>query len=290
MARTRESSFRYKYLLPARQFALRWITTILWTLSPRLSLWIIKHLFLVPPRQPLTVQQKELLSRGRRFNIRVLNRDLACWQWGEGPVVVMVHGWGERAARFHRFVEPLVSGGFSVVAFDLPSHGESQGHYTNFIELVKALKEVLAHTGPPFAVVGYSMGGGAVVSHWELLGANTRQVLISPLYDVFDTLIGFFQRAGIGLKLSGEIFHTLVAEYGINISTINPAENARNVRGDVLVIHDEGDWMVPMTHAEDLVKSMPRARLVRTTGLGHTRMLDSEKVVSEALAFVKESR
>ncbi|MGZ5446135.1 MAG: alpha/beta hydrolase [Thermoanaerobaculia bacterium] len=60
----------------------------------------------------------------RRFRetVRRLQR---AWSWGEGPAVLLVHGWGGHAAQFQSFVEPLVRAGFRAIAFDAPSHGSS---------------------------------------------------------------------------------------------------------------------------------------------------------------------
>jgi pimeloyl-ACP methyl ester carboxylesterase len=177
-----------------------------------------------------------------------------------------------------------------VVTFDFPAHGESEGSHTNFIEFAVALKSVLEHSGPPVAVIGYSMGGGAAVSMWEKFDSNTRIVLISPLFDIFTTLSNLFEKIGFSPKLGDAIFKAVEHKYQISLSSINPAENARNVKGKVLVMNDEEDWIVTMEHAEELTRTMPGARLFRTTGLGHTRMLESEEVMTETLDFIRSGR
>ena len=44
---------------------------------------------------------------------------------GRGPPVYLVHGWGGQRAHLAVFVKPLVEAGYRVIAFDLPSHNES---------------------------------------------------------------------------------------------------------------------------------------------------------------------
>ena len=46
-------------------------------------------------------------------------------EWGEGPPIYLVHGWGGQRPHLAVFVKPLVEAGYRVVAFDLPSHNES---------------------------------------------------------------------------------------------------------------------------------------------------------------------
>ena len=45
--------------------------------------------------------------------------------WGEGPVVLLVHGWGGWRGQLGRFVAPLVDAGHRVVAVDAPGHGDA---------------------------------------------------------------------------------------------------------------------------------------------------------------------
>lgn len=290
MARPPRNSLRFKYILPTRRFVMRVVGDALWAVSPRLTFRLIMRMFSVPRYPRPSEEQTDILRRGQRFQLTVLGRKLIGWRWGEGPLVILVHGWGERGIRFHRFVSPLVDDGFSVVTFDFPAHGESEGVRTNFIEFTVALKSVLENSGPPVAVIGYSMGGGAAVSMWEKFDSNTRLVLISPLFDIFITLSNLFEKIGFSPKLGDSIFKAVEDKYQVSLSSINPAENASKVRGKVLVMNDEEDWIVTMEHAEELTRTMPGARLFRTTGLGHTRMLESEQVMTEALAFIRNGQ
>lgn len=45
------------------------------------------------------------------------------YAWGEGPAVLLVHGWSSHTGCMAGFVDPLLERGFRVVAFDAPAHG-----------------------------------------------------------------------------------------------------------------------------------------------------------------------
>src|ERR1700741_4784010 len=66
----------------------------------------------VPPSEPV-----EAIWSGHR---------IAGESWGDGPGVYLVHGWGGCRAHLGVFVKPLVEAGHRVIAFDLPSHNESE--------------------------------------------------------------------------------------------------------------------------------------------------------------------
>ena len=55
----------------------------------------------------------------------------------------------------------------------------------------------------------------------------------------------------------------------------------------LLVFHDRDDAEVPWSDGAAIAGAWPGARLVTTAGLGHRRILRDERVVSQAVAFVK---
>ena len=83
---------------------------------------------------------------------------IALYEWGEGPTVIMQHGWSWKAVQFIKMIETLSSNGLHVVAFDAPSHGNSTGEMTSafeFIELIKILDKMF---GSVDTYIGHSMG------------------------------------------------------------------------------------------------------------------------------------
>ena len=91
-------------------------------IAPRLAQRLALDLFLTPQRKRETP-----FIVGHRFAIREDAHDLNVWDWGNGPTVLLVHGWNGNAAQFSGFVPPLVRSGYYVAAPDLPAHGSSGG-------------------------------------------------------------------------------------------------------------------------------------------------------------------
>jgi pimeloyl-ACP methyl ester carboxylesterase len=56
----------------------------------------------------------------------------------------------------------------------------------------------------------------------------------------------------------------------------------------LLVVHDEGDDVVPFADGAALAAAWPGARLVRTTGLGHRAVLRAAGVIDEVVQFVTD--
>src|SRR5215468_8096629 len=116
------------------QSALRTTFPVLSAVAPPLAARLAGRLFATPPRHKTSEREWIVLSRATPGRVRCGRRTIATWSWGEGPTVLLVHGWGSRGARLHSFVEPLVAAGYRVVAFDAPGHGDTAGRTSSLPE------------------------------------------------------------------------------------------------------------------------------------------------------------
>jgi pimeloyl-ACP methyl ester carboxylesterase len=105
---------------------------------------------------------------------------IACWRLGEGPAVLLVHGWEDDHSVWGPLIEELQRFGRSIVTCDMPGHGfseEGQGLMSGFHD---AAVKVANAMGPIDAIVGHSLGCAATVTAvGEGLLAPERMVLIS---------------------------------------------------------------------------------------------------------------
>ncbi|MBX9297147.1 pimeloyl-ACP methyl ester esterase BioH [Chromobacterium vaccinii] len=81
---------------------------------------------------------------------------------GQGPDVVMLHGWGLHGGVFARVAEQLATR-FCVHLVDLPGHGASPALQRFDADAVADL--LAAHFPLPAQVVGWSLGG-LIAQHW----------------------------------------------------------------------------------------------------------------------------
>lgn len=86
---------------------------------------------------------------------------------GEGPPLVLLHGWAMHSGFWGGLVERLALR-HRVYAVDLPGHGESPApsRFT-FDGVVDALDATFGAVGPPLSVVGWSLGG-LIAMRWAL--------------------------------------------------------------------------------------------------------------------------
>ncbi|MBK6516554.1 MAG: alpha/beta fold hydrolase [Polyangiaceae bacterium] len=102
------------------------------------------------------------------------------WSFGEGPAVLLVHGWGGRGAQLRGFIEPLVSRGRRVVLFDAPGHGARGTGTSSLPQIGAAVAAMLAAIGPVAGVIAHSMGGPATALALERSRLRPRLAFIAP--------------------------------------------------------------------------------------------------------------
>jgi pimeloyl-ACP methyl ester carboxylesterase len=102
---------------------------------------------------------------------------------GEGPLIVLSHGIGDRRQVFRFLVPELVRAGFRVAAADMRGHGESSlGDWTSIsrTDVAGDLVALIRHLGGgPAVIVGHSLSGGAAT-----IAAATAPDLVSGIVEV----------------------------------------------------------------------------------------------------------
>lgn len=101
---------------------------------------------------------------------------------GDGPLVVLAHGLGDRRQVFRFVVPQLVGAGFRVASVDMRGHGDSStGDWKVISRTIVAgdLIGLIRHLGGPAVLVGHSLAGGAAT-----IAAATAPELVSGLVEI----------------------------------------------------------------------------------------------------------
>jgi pimeloyl-ACP methyl ester carboxylesterase len=261
-------------------------------LAPDLLARYAERAFLTPGRNRPTAREQAVLASGHRFSIPFAGGRLAAWSWGDGPTVYLVHGWGGSAARMTSFVGPLVRVGFSVVAFDAPGHGESDGRTSSVVEISRSLRAVAEWTavadlvrGHPGAI-GHSIGGAAIALAAHHGMVLKRAVFIGAPADLETPSREFAAREGLPPDVIQRMQRRVEARFGILWRDLAVPRLAPQAQLPLLVVHDTADTAVPFQDADTIARSWPGAERLTTTGLGHHRILHDGNVVQQAAEFL----
>lgn len=251
--------------------------------SPALAAEVVSRLFLRTPRR--LPSRHRLPSIGRPTIRRVAG--LRVDEWGHGPAVLLVHGWGGRGSQLRHFVPTLLAAGHRVVTFDAPGHGDSPGASLSLPEFARAILRVAADLGPLAAIVAHSFGGPATALAIRGGLAVGRLALIGPPADERRWFTEWSKHLGISETTQAIAEHLLVDLVGARFEDFAPEVLSPALDLPLLVVHDRDDREVPYADAERIVATAPRAELYTTTGLGHRRILKAPQVLEKVAAFVR---
>jgi len=253
------------------------------TVSERACGVCAEFAFRHPPRYGATRRELAILEAGARSWVRGPSGEIAMWRWGDGPRVLLAHGWGSYAGRLTSFVPRLVAAGFSVTAFDAPGHGESPGRFSSLPEFVDGLTRV-AEAVRPEGVIGHSLGAAAAALAIHAGMSARALVLIAPPADPGAYTLRFAQWLGLTPAATEVMRRRLERRYAAAIEDYRLLEHPPGV--PTLILHDRGDTRVPISNGRALAAAWPRARFVETRGLGHHRILRSPAVLRRASRFL----
>jgi pimeloyl-ACP methyl ester carboxylesterase len=255
--------------------------------APGVGAALAERLFFTPPRTTLTPPIRDVLAAGRRFHVTVDDARVAAWTWGHGPAVALVHGWGGRGGRLAAtFVEPLVASGCSVVTFDAPGHGASEGKLSSMPQVARALRAIADATGSIHAILAHSMGGSASTLAMSGGLQVERAVFIAPAADPARFAAEFANTLGLSPAALARMQRRSEARLRFRWSDLNVPRMAARLSAPLLVLHDRDDATVPWEEGAEIAAAWPGAVLVTTTGLGHREIVHDPGVVAKAVAFI----
>jgi pimeloyl-ACP methyl ester carboxylesterase len=261
---------------------------VLGAVSPETADALTLDLFCRPQKPKRTLEPRAPGLVGHRFTVPFGDENIAVWDWGEGPTVLLVHGWNGCAAQMSRFIEPLVRAGYYVVAPDLPAHGASSGRRTNLFEFAEAIALLGRRVGPVHGVIAHSLGAAAAAIALARGLEAKRAVLLAPPSRPQPYAMAFADSLGLSPARASALLANIDRVAGgmdnIDLRSLGPSQRAR-----ALVLHDPADREVPVTEGKAVAEAWPGAIFEALPGRGHTRLLRDGDAVRKAVAFVAEA-
>jgi pimeloyl-ACP methyl ester carboxylesterase len=260
-------------------------------LSPRLAGALALRMFVTPPRREVDPADAPVIALAQKSTLRCGGDEFTLWTWGHGgPLVVLLHGWGSHAARFGSFIAPLRAAGFTVIGIDAPAHGASRGRHSDLLKFRDSLAAVLRAHEPIHAVIGHSLGGGALLTVLaETAEHHPKKICLFGVPSNMDYILESFAMM-LGLKPAAlaNLRDRYAVRLGRPASAISVAAAAPSVKMPVLVVHDEEDNVAPMAQGAAMTALIPGAMLWRTQGLGHSGALRDPATIERVVNFLRE--
>jgi len=251
-------------------------------LAPELTARVAAKLFRKTQRRRARPGERDVLEGATAMTLA----GMKTWSWGEGPTVLLVHGWNGRATQLGAFVPPLMARGYRVVAFDALGHGESPGSYLSLPELATCIRRVVDELGGVYGVIAHSLGGAATTFALARGLEIERAVFVSPPADPEEFLAIFSAALGLSDEARALTKHRIEERLGSAMEDMRTTALAPSMTTPLLVVHDRDDKEVPARVGRSIAEAWPNAELVLTEGLGHQRILRDETVTHFAVRFI----
>ena len=256
---------------------------------PSLTAQIARRIFMTPMKFRRTSSEKKILARAHPFEIKVGNTLVKAWRWGEGPQVLLVHGWSGRGGQMIAFVDPLLEAGYSVLTFDAPAHGDSEGKRVSLFDFAQTIQNLAEEFGPFHGTIAHSFGGPAMLWALEQGVETSHLILMASPMNLEKTMSRFARRLGLTPIAYHELRQQMEQYFNTSISSLNYFNKTMSPSSPTLIVHDLDDKEVNWAGSEKISKQWSHSFLMTTKGLGHYRILRNPDVIEKITSFLSES-
>ena len=249
--------------------------------------------FFSPGKYEVKSTDKAVIESGDSVQIPFEGGQLAVTTWGDGPAVLLMHGWGGARAQMTGFVGPLLGAGYRVVAYDQPAHGESDGRMTNLLEIAPTMDVVGQHAGPFHAIIAHSFG--TLITSYALVERDfpppARLVYFGAFNQLLDSLPRFQVQAGLSDEIMDGFRAMLFENFGRGVlEAITNESLVPRIQIPALMFHDITDNVTPVEDSRAVARVWKQAQLIETEGLGHRGALQSKPIHEQVVKFLKAEK
>jgi len=210
------------------------------------------------------------------------------YEWGRGPVVLLIHGWAGFASQLSIIAKQLVEAGYKVISFDALAHGRSTGRQTNMLEFYKIVKHLQNEYGGFEAIAGHSLGGMAAIYSVKHQVRAKKIITIGAPSSMDFILDMFLMQSNFSRKFRKALIDEIKSRTGIVSDDITPESLVSEFNIAGLIIHDKDDKEIPSEESMAIAEHWPAAKLFLSEGLGHKRILADKIIIDEIVDFIKE--
>ena len=212
------------------------------------------------------------------------------WNADKPHKVLILHGFGSAAHKFHQYITPLLEKNYEVLAFDAPAHGLSEGKRINAVDYCNMIVEVIKLHGPIHSFLPHSFGGIALSLALEKVvhDENTKVVFIAPATETRTAVDEAFRMLRIKDEKVRQEFDNIIYEIsGQKTEWFSIKRAMENIKAKVLWIHDEEDDITPLEDALKIKEqNLPNIEFVITKGLGHRKIYGDQLIKNAVVEFL----
>lgn len=267
---------------------LSWIRSVngtLGRLAPEHIAGRMRHAFMTPRNLPPRDWELPLLARAERITLRF---GLSALRWGQGPTVLLMHGWEGRPTQFAHLIDTLVQSGYTAVSLEGPAHGHSPGHQAHVVLFARALLEAAAELPPLHAVIGHSMGGASVMLALQWGLRSEVAVSVAAPARMLGVMRRFANFLGMPARARAAFVRQVERDIGVRTAYLDVSGYQLDI--PALIVHAEDDSLVPVDEAQAIHQAWFDSQLLLLPEGGHMRVLSDPQLIEGVMALLARRR
>ena len=260
----------------------------------------------LPRTQPKDIQTNRAKSLAaqfeRKWSVIELPRPdgvLKAWYFHQPAsqrLVVLFHGQGDNGSGMLPYAEMFLRNGYDVLAPDSRAHGSSGGRLTTYgiqeIEDVSAWLDWIQKRTPDVTVFGLGESMGAAILLQSLRKEQRwKAVVAESSFSDFRTiaverLSGWLPSS---ILVDTALFYARV-RYGLDFTTVNPADAVKDCAIPILLIHGSNDKSIAPHHSATIAANNYFIELWEVPNTGHTAAIGthSGEFETRVLSFFED--
>ncbi len=235
----------------------------------------------VPEEVQAMLSEAQPLTFGSR-------KDIRAWEWGHGPLVIFVHGWGGQASQMAPLASEIARQGFRCVIFDVSGHGNAPQNRTQWDYFIRDIADVTRSLNEKvYAYIGHSAGGMTMMAARKLgrIDAEKYVCICAPSYP-FPPIRAVQQKLNPRDSIM-DLYKTIISgQFEIPWNDLETSTYYSDPHAKLSLVYDEKDRFVPHTEGDKIHALCPGSSLFKTKDYGHTRILNAPELKKQALEFL----
>jgi hypothetical protein len=252
---------------------------------------IAERAWFTPPRPSDRAHARDTraLEAVEQISVTVEGRPRPGFVTGEGPLIVVVHGWGGRAAQMLDLARSAARSGYRAVAIDSPGHNTDDERTSDGFQMAAGLEAVESSFGTPSGVIAHSLGAMASVMAFGDRPPDVA-VWLAPVLDVRDSLQVFSHRARLAPWTARSLNRRVERFIGDWWPALTAGAETDLPGAELLIVHDPDDPDAGFDLSAALANRRPKTRLVEAPGTGHNHLVRDPHVIDTVEHFLDEAR
>lgn len=264
--------------------------------SEELSAPLFDYLF-YSPKLPLRQHQQGLLNLARNEQVEVFDEyfekktlKMNVFIWGQGnEIILLTHGWASKAADFSELVDGLMQNtAYTIIAFDAPGNGSSEGGLTNLMLYVGTIYKIVEKYGYPTTIIGHSLGAMANIIAYKNLEKKPRTLIsLAPLIQLDDYFRTEMTQINIPNAFIDQFFVDFLRYFNVEAGAFDLNKLYSYTCENHWLFCDDNDKISPYKLTENFLSRKKDIKSKLFKDVGHQHMIKNKEVIAEIINLIE---